>query len=155
MMNSALRNRLDFERIILAKHFPFMRANLYGSNPNFEGGYRTTSGGNNYRLRVAIPSWYPSDMPSLYVVSPSRLRKFGYSGSINNEGTSHAYHTLSNGPGGCVQICHFKSENWDASQTCAGVLAKGLMWCEAYDCHLATGLSIAEILENFRRKISW
>lgn len=155
MMNSALRNRLDFERRILAKHFPFMRANLYGSNPNFEGSYRTTSGGKSYRLRVAIPNWYPSHMPSLYVVSPSRLRKFGYSGYINNEGASHSYHTMGTGPGGCVEICHFKSENWDASQTCAGVLSKGIMWCEAYDCHLATGLSIAEILENFRRKISW
>ena len=105
-------------------------------------------------MRVAIPKWYPSEMPSLYVVSPNRLRKFGCSSYINDEGASHPNHTMGTGPNGCVEICHFKPENWDASQTCAGVLAKGIMWCEAYDCHLVTGLSIAEILENFREKIS-
>lgn len=155
MLSQSLKSRLDFEERIIAKHLPSFDAYLYGDNPYFEGRYTTTSGGRGYKLKLVIPSWYPSDMPSLYVTYPTRLRKYGYSGSINNEGTSHAFHTKSNGPGGCVQICHFRSDNWDASQTCAGVLAKGIMWLEAYDCHLATGRNIADILENFRRKISW
>ena len=153
MSSPSLQKRLRFEQRILARHLPAFRAYLQGNSPYFEGNHRTTSGGNSYRMKVVVPSWYPSGMPSLYVVSPRKLRKYGYGGYINEVGPSHSYHTLSNGPGGCVQICHFKSENWDASQTCAGVLAKGIMWCEAYDCHLATGRSIANILDEFRRKI--
>ena len=138
MLSPSLENRLRFEQRVLAKHLPSFSAYLYGKSPYFEGSYLTTSGGNGYRLKVVVPSWYPSEMPSLYIVSPRRLKKYGRRGSINEEGTSHSYHTLHNGPGGCVQICHFKSESWDASQTCVGVLAKGIMWCEAYDCHLVT-----------------
>ena len=154
-MNYALTNRLDFEERVLRKHLPSFQAYFYGSSPYVAGSYTTTSGGNTYQLKLVIPEWYPSSKPPLYVVSPTRLSKYNYGGYVNDEGTSHAFHTLSNGPGGCVQICHFNSGSWNASQTCAGVLTKGIMWCEAYDCHRITGRTIADILEEFRRKMSW
>ena len=154
MMDRVLKQRLEFEKKILAKYLPYFRAHLYGNDPHFVGSYKTTSGGNYYRLKLVIPKWYPNEMPWLFVVSPWRLRKHNYRGSINEEGITHCFHTMKNGPGGCVQICHFKSDNWDASQTCAAVFTKGIMWCEAYDCYLATGRSMADILDEFRRRIA-
>lgn len=145
--------RLSFEANIFAKHLPSFILHLLEDPPYFVGDYRTTSGGNIYRLKVMVSKWYPNEMPSLYVVSPRRLRKRGGLCFINDVGVSHDYHTRGNGPNGCVQICHFNSDTWDASQTCIGVVTKGIMWCEAYDCHLATGRTIADILDEFRRRI--
>ncbi|MFH2000093.1 MAG: hypothetical protein ABIK28_10445 [Planctomycetota bacterium] len=145
--------RLSFEAKIFAKYLSTFSFDLSQFPPCFVGNYRTTAGGNVYRLKVVPPEWYPNDMPSLYVIAPNRLTKYGDKGYVNDVGISHAYHTMENGPGGCVQICHFNSDTWDASKTCIGVATKGIMWCEAYDCHLATGRTIADILDEFRRRI--
>ena len=155
MLSPSLRDRLDFEQQIIAEHFPDFFSFLFFTNPYVEGTYTTTSGDNSYTLKLIITPWYPDEMPELYVTYPKILRKYDYIGSINEEDVSHEFHTFGTSPEGHVQICHTKPEYWDPSQTCAGVLSKGIMWCEAYDCYLATGRTIATILDEFRRRISW
>ena len=126
-----------------------------GSETSFQGWHTTKMGHRRFELKVLLPKGYPEVVPPLYVTSPLTLRKYG-GGTINSIVASHAFHTLGNGPGGCIQICHFGTGNWDASKTCIGVLFKGMLWCEAYAVHLRTGLNISEILENWgRRKTSW
>lgn len=89
------------------------------------------------------------------------MKRFNFTDSyiewitINSLGCTHDFHTNSNGPGGCVQICHFSPANWDASKTCVSVMIKAVLWCEAYDVHMVTGLSIATIVDQFKRRQEW
>ena len=152
MMDFELMNRLYLEEDIMAKHLPQFRPHLYESTPYFKGYYKTTAGGNRYELKLVIPQWYPDSKPSLYVTNPVTLRKFRNRGNVNSEGVSHDFHTSGSGPGGCVAICHFDSDHWDASKTCVGVFMKGILWLEAYDSHLATGETIADILDEWKRR---
>jgi hypothetical protein len=121
----------------------------------FRGWQKTTVGETNYELKLLIPTLYPDEMPKLYVTSPTALWQHGFRRMVNIEGTSHDFHTLENGPGGCVQICHFKTALWDASRTCVGVFAKGLLWLEAYEVHLRTGRSITDTLSQWKRRQQW
>lgn len=155
MLNRYFFERLRLEREIVNRHLPQFRSYSYATNPYFSGAYTTTAGGRRYTLKLVIPSGYPDDRPSLYVTNPLTLRKFGYRGTVNKIGASHDFHTWSNGPNGCVQICHTKSDQWDASQTCVGVLMKGLLWTEAYDAYMATGRTIAKILKEWQRRQPW
>ena len=147
-----LRNtrRHQLEKAIMAKELPQFQFYEIGEDRYFEGWQRTSTGG-LYLIKLVLSVWFPDQMPSLYITCPQTLWKYG-GGNINSEGASHAFHTRSNGPGGCVQICHFKSENWDASRTCVGVFFKGILWLEAYDVHLAMGMSIEDILEKWKRR---
>jgi ubiquitin-protein ligase len=149
---SDFKSRLQFEKNIVQYEMPQFRLYQMGDEYYFLGRQTTTALGRQYNLKLIIPAWYPDQMPSLFVVSPLTLPKYGHRGTINSEGVSHQFHTQNNGPKGCVQICHFKPERWDASQTCVGVFLKGQLWLEAYDFHLCTGLSIAEILKNWKRR---
>ena len=142
--------RIQLEKAIMAKELPQFQFYEMGEDRYFEGWQRTSTGG-LYLLKLVLPALFPGQMPRLYVTCPQPLWKYG-GGTINSEGASHAFHTRSNGVGGCVQICHFKSENWDASRTCVGVFFKGILWLEAYDVHLAMGMSIEDILKKWKRR---
>lgn len=142
--SSARRRRLDLERQLLARELPQFQLHNIDGNPYVAGWQTTSDGWKTYRLKLLLGPHYPDQMPSLYVVSPLALPNTDGDGTINDEEVSHAFHTLENGPGGCVQICHFKSDYWDASKTCVGVLMKGIVWLEAYEAHLQTGQDIAD-----------
>jgi len=144
MISKAQHCRLVLERKLLAKEMPHFH--LYNIDGNaYVSGWQTTRGSHqNYQLKLVLGYYFPDEMPNLYIVSPHTLWKADRYGTINEEETSHAFHTLSNGPNGCVQICHFKHESWDASKTCVGVLIKGVIWLEAYEAHLRTGKDIAD-----------
>lgn len=146
------KSRLQFEKSIMQNEMPQFLLYQTGNANYFYGCQTTTTLGLLYTLKLTIPTWYPDEMPSLFVVSPLTLPKYGGLGTINNEGISHAFHTQENGPGGCVQICHFQHDYWDASQTCVGVFVKGILWLEAYETHLRTGKDSAEILKNWKRR---
>jgi len=142
--------RLQTEIQLLDKYMPqFKFLKTTYRSKYFEGWYTTAVGSNSYKLRLELPPWYPNEMPTLCVVSPTILWK-QKGGSINSEGVTHAFHTLKNGPGGCVQICHSKRERWEASMTCIGVFTRGVLWLEAYDVHLLTGKDIADILSKWK-----
>jgi len=145
--------RLQVEKGIMARELPQFIFFEIGNDSYFQG-WHIVSTGLLYQLKLVLSEWYPDQMPSLYVSYPLILWKYG-GNTINSEGVSHAFHTLSNGANACVQICHFKSENWDASKTCVGVLFKGILWLEAYAAHLVTGMTIADILKQWERRQRW
>lgn len=142
--------RIKNEEKIISKELPQFHLFKLDDEYSFEGWHTTTTNRLAFELKLSLPTGYPDVMPALYVTYPTILRKYG-GGTINSIGVSHAFHTLGNGPGGCIQICHFKNENWDASKTCVGVLFKGMLWCEACAVHLRTGREIAEIFDNWKR----
>lgn len=150
-----LRNvqaRINGENFIVSKELPQFLFSHSENEPYFMGWHTTSTRQNCYQLKLVLGRYYPDEMPKLYVNSPPFLFNFDYTKTIASIGTSHAFHTLQNGPGGCIQICHFKPETWDSSRTCVGALLKGILWCEAYDVHLTTGKDIAEILSQWKNE---
>jgi len=114
--------RLIVEKELLEKYYPGIRFNRYSDETYFESKATTRSGRMTFRLRIVLPFEYPHAKPKLYVWEPLVLRKWDGS-SLNAEGMSHDFHTLSNGPGGRVQIDHCGV--WDASMSCTEVLMRG------------------------------
>ena len=151
-MSSPVNNRISFESKIMSIHLPYIKLYRDRFGFCFAGRYTTTSGGRTFRLKLSLSYNYPEEMPNLYVVDPILLRTHDFKGNINSKGISHSFHTRTNGPGGCVQICHFSPLSWDSSKTCIGVMVKALLWLEAYSTYLATGINIADILEEWTRR---
>jgi ubiquitin-protein ligase len=153
MRQKILMTRLNIENQILSMN----RFQYHLSNENGDWRYRlwhkTLTEDRYYQLELAIPEHYPDEMPSLFVTSPIILPKYQNQGTVNNEQNSHNYHTGKNGPGGCVQICHSSSNNWDAAQTCWGVFNKGIMWLAAYDLHLINGKTVNENINELAWRI--
>ena len=141
--------RILFESEIMSRELPQFK--LYLFYRCFQGWYKTLTRGCQYQLRLELSPYHPHERPSLYVTFPYTLRKYD-GGTINSMGASHRFHTDKNRLNGYVQICHFSS--WDASKTCVGVFCKGLLWLEAYDVHLLTGMDMADILEQWKRRQS-
>ena len=146
MWSQSQKYRLALEKEILAREMPQFRfCNL--SSDTYVVGKTTTSGRRRwYELTLLLPECYPDEMPELYVSSPVTLWKEDGCETVNDEEVSHSFHTLSNGPDGCVQICHFKPDLWYPSIALTAVLMKGLLWLEAYEAHLRTGDDIASFL---------
>lgn len=135
--------RLAVEQKLLAKYMPDFR--FYDPRGDtYVEGWAQTRGGKSFKLKVMLPPEYPYAKPSLYVMSPVTLPRHGGQGTVNDVGCTHSFHTLENGPDGCVQICH--TRGWDASITLVKVLLKGIVWMEAYSAHLRTGCEIADYL---------
>ena len=59
-------------------------------------------------------------------------------------------HTLSNGPNGEVQICHWRQNRWHSGITLNKVILKVILWLEAYEQHLVTGQSINEFVRTMQ-----
>ena len=136
--------RLALEEKLLLKYMPgFYFYDKMGAT-YISGCYRPNGASREYEIRIDIPFDYPYEKPELFIISPVILWKHGNRGTVNDEGVSHAFHTLEAGHGGCVQICH--TLDWDASLTCVKVILKAILWCEAYEGHLQTGKDIAEFL---------
>ena len=152
MQTNHFKNRVQMEKTIFSKELPQFKYNRTAKERFFKGIYKTSARGNFYELKIVLGKNYPDEMPRMYVASPKTLWVHGENWiSLNSEGTSHQYHTNSNSPEGYVQICHYNSETWHAAKTCTAVAFKGLIWCEAFDTHLTTGLSIAQIIENWEK----
>jgi hypothetical protein len=168
MILKGFKTRLHSEEAIMVKEMPQFRLYQMNHERYFEGYHTTSTNSKCYKLKLAIPDYYPDEMPKLYIVSPSLLfcrfrdvqtiialgMSYGLQ-TINSMGITHAFHTLENGPGGCVQICHFKSALWDASKTCIAVLMKGILWLEAYEVYLNTGMDISTVLNKWKRSQEW
>lgn len=108
-----------------------------------------SNGRNPYELWIPVPAGFPDERPSLYLLRPNPLYD-ARGGTINAVGLSHDMHTLSPGPGGVVQICHWRTDRWHAAITLDKVLLKGLLWLEAYEQHLSTGQPIASYVRTMR-----
>jgi hypothetical protein len=137
---------------LLARELPQFRFYNPAADTYVGGWARTWRGYNNYELGVYLGYMYPDEVPKMYVYSPRLLPKRGGCGTINSEGISHCFHTSGNGPGGCVQICHFRPESWDPSKTVVAVLVKGLIWLDAYEEYLATGKLISQYCDELMNR---
>jgi hypothetical protein len=83
------------------------------------------------------------DSPVL-IISPLTIWKYQRQGTINEVGASRAFHTLSNGPDGCVRICF--TQSWDPDMSYVSILHRGALWLEALEAHQATSLPISDFL---------
>jgi len=117
------------------------------TTPYFGGWVTNIGWRNNYYLKLELSSDFPFRKPSLFVVVPQTLWMIGGIETVNSRGVSHSFHTLTNGPNGCVQICHVR--DWDASMTCQKVLLMGVLWCGAYEEYFRTGRDIKDILSDY------
>jgi len=124
---------------LVARYFPDFKLHPEASLPYYEGGY-TTASSQHFQFRLVLPPGSPDTKPLLYVWAPIRLAKWG-GGTVNSVGCSHAFHTLENGPGGKIQLCHDPS--WHAAKTYVGVLARAIWWAEAYCQHIKKGKNIS------------
>jgi len=141
------RSRLALEAQLLEDEFPHFGFHE-PTGDTYVGGYQHTSAGSRYYLWLPIPRGYPDQCPPAYVYRPNPLWGYLDLRTINSYGCSHQMHTLSNGPQGEVQICHYRPERWDASITLVKVLLKCVLWLEAYEQHLRTNRSIAAFVRT-------
>ena len=135
------------EKKILVQKASNFRVYESGGTTRVEG-WHTTGSGNRFKLQIPDLSGFPVSPMSLWVTSPQTLPKYG-GGTVNSVGSSHSFHTHSNGPNGCIQICHHRS--WDASKTVWSVLFKGILWLTAYEIHEATGRHISDTMKELRK----
>jgi len=150
-----LRNfetRLRIEKALMSREMPQFELIESGKEKYFIGWYTTSLKRNRYQLKISLSDHYPDKMPNLYVVTPRILNKKRGNGTLNHIGTSHAFHTLTNGPNGCVQLCHIGSQRWDASKTCIGVALQSILWTEAYEEYMKTDKLISDILVDWKRR---
>ena len=146
MRSNSQLYRLALEQKILANELPQFSFYDINGDTYVSGWQSTCSHRENYQLKLLLGLHYSDEMPRLYISSPLILPQRNSCRTINNIGVSHFFHTLSNGPDGCVQICHTKPELWNPSMTCVAVLMKGIVWLEAYDAYLQTGRSLNDFL---------
>ena len=138
----------------MSKELPWFRLYEAYGYFSFKGYYTTTVGRRDFQLEARIPDRYPNEMPELVVLSPTRLWKKDSSETIADMGLSHEFHSWGPDYNGHVQICHTKPDQWDASHTCIGVMVKGIIWVEAYCTHRSIGKSIADIIDQWKRRMS-
>lgn len=141
--SSQQRQRLTAERKILIRYFPEAR----WVDPQDASRTRVeidmpTNARNRYRLRLIVPSDYPSSQPDLLVVEPSPLRGRGFD-LLETNGRMHTLTPLYAHPQS-VRVCHYRG--WDPNKTLYLVFMKGRLWLEAYEAHLRTGNPIDDYL---------
>ncbi len=136
-----LQERLILENQILQRD-GLSQFQVYQSNDAYSfflWGTHRTSSANAYEIWSPLPNRYPSSRPPVYVRKPNPLSGYSYIMPINAYGVSHNMHTLSNGPNGEVQICHWRDERWHSGITLNKVMIKAVLWLEAYEQHLSSG----------------
>lgn len=149
MWTAAQRQRLGVEHQILQNEgFTQFSVWHHKSNDTYSAsGYATSISGRRYYLFSQIPPGFPAERPALYITEPLPL--LGYGGVlISSLGVSHAMHTLAPSASGWVQICHWRDARWHSGIVLQKVFLKGLIWIEAYEQHLATGLPLADFVRT-------
>ena len=87
----------------------------------------------------------------MHVELPKILRMYKTWGTINSLDASHDYHTYGPGIDNCVEICY--TDDWDSSCTCVMAIQRGWIWVAAYETHLITGETIAEIIDLWKEEL--
>ena len=143
-------DRLNIERkLVYEELYQFSFYKEFNS-AGFIGWQKSSNGLNDHQLELKLSWNYPDSMPTLIVKSPKYLSMHLNRGTINAEGYSHDFHTLTPDSQSHIKICHYNTESWDASKTCAGVLMKGIWWLKAYEEHYLTGKTINQILKEWK-----
>ena len=146
----SLEERLNLENEVLRAdgldQFRVYKDNYYSSY--YLSGRHYTNAGSGYDIWSPIPKLYPDSRPPIYVTNPNPLPSYEFGVSINSYSLSHSMHTLSTGPGGEVQICHWRDARWHRGITLNKVMLKVVIWLEAYEQHLSTGQSISSFVST-------
>jgi len=138
------RRRLACERKVLERKLPQFHFYNPTGDTYVSGIVPLRSAGLSLTVKCVLDPLFPDVMPPLYVTSPLTLWRYRRRGTVNSEGASHAFHTLWNGPGGVVQICHFKPQQWHSGRSLFAVFMKGLWWSRAYEEHLRSGKPLCD-----------
>lgn len=148
------RRRLALEHQILHQEgFDQFGVYHYASDDSYSAsGTATANSGRQYRLWVPIPLGYPSARPAMYVMSPDPLRMFN-GNPLSSMGVSHQMHTLAPSVSGWPQICHWRDTRWHSGILLQKVFLKALLWIEAYEQHLSTGLPIADFVSTMTERV--
>ena len=144
-----LLQRLTYENQVL-QHDGMPQFKIYSDQPSgyYLLGDHRTIGNHSYTLWSPIPLGFPNSRPHMYILTPNPLWGYGRTSTINDYGVSHRMHTLSNGPNGEVQLCHWRDERWHSGITFNKVMIKAMLWLEAYEQHLSTGHDIDEFVRT-------
>lgn len=130
------QNRLNKEWEIVQKYFPDFSFKAYGTGLCLEGWMRTNYG-NNYQLRLYIPSDMPNSVPEVVILFPNPTVDF-YNRRLVDYSFSSTMHLLSP-KDGYPKICTYKASFWNPNRTFYNVLMKARIWLEALDGHKSTG----------------
>ena len=138
--------RLRIEAQILERHFPGRHAFRDALGPG--GGFLDldlrSSAGRLYRVRMDLQPDYPAAVPRVFLRDPRDLvTREGW--SLVEQSPSHRMHTLQP-VDGCLQLCHYRRENWHSNVTLYKVALKCLLWIEAFENHLKTGRPLVDYL---------
>ena len=130
--------RFALEEQILRKHLPrhyAFEVNSSGVPERLILGFKTSSG-RTYQAKLILDG-YPYSQPKVYLTSPSYITD--YDGILlSSHGVSASMHLLTP-DGRCPQICHYKSDLWNANKSLWLVAMKVLVWLEAFQGHLSSG----------------
>ena len=146
--------RLAFEEAQVKNYFPQFDVRNRTLNTYYIGLLRAKGYRNKYELKLSVLSRFPNEAPKLYVMSPRILRMYKGRGTINAlvlDGPSHSYHVNRTPKKNPVEICY--SNSWNASCSCVQAIWRGWIWTAAYEVHLITGRTIADIIDEWRRKL--
>ena len=88
--------------------------------------------------------FFPDNYPRVFVVAPRLLT---FSGAPLSP-MRHDMHTNEPDPHGNPQICHSGATAWSPATSLTAVVLKCRIWLEAYEAHLRTGRTIAELLPS-------
>lgn len=134
--------RLAFEERIIKQEMPnFIFTDKTYCDLTCVKGDFISSSNTTYYLAIRVGCGYPVTMPRLYVTYPCPLK--GYNSILMTTfGSSHSMHTLPADWDNYTQICHTKPGFWSSSDTIPKVLAKGMLWVEAFEVFKKTGQDI-------------
>jgi hypothetical protein len=142
------RYRLAAEKKLLKESFPHFQFYSPTENTYLLGNWRS-SRGNVFGIRIDLPSGFPDECPSTYIVSPSPLRGKWWK-RIDSYGSSHEMHCWTSDRPGAVKICTFRPEFWSAAFSLPMVALKAQLWLEALESHRDTGRNIADYLRTWQ-----
>ena len=140
-------SRLGVEKTILEKFFKDQLEWFDPSgNTKIELKLRSNSD-TEYKLRVYLPTDFPSSCPNMVVVFPKQLTtKNGQPLPLLDE----HFHTLGT-VDDFTKLCHYSPELWTDDNTLYQVFMKGRLWIEAYEGHLATGNTMDHYLKHMNQ----
>ena len=142
--------RLALEENLVRKYFPNFTAYDRKGDTYYTGWIREAGYRGEYKLRLKLPICFPDKKLSMYVELP-RILSMKEGGTINSLGSTHDWHNYRNGADNPVKICF--TNDWDSSCTCLMAVQRGWVWIAAYEIHLITGETIAQIIDRWREKL--
>lgn len=137
-------DRITYERVILSQRLPQYQFSWIRQDIVVHGWY-TANSGRRFELQLLLGPYYPHAIPTMVLLTPHTV-PLRPSGTLNELGTSHAFHTGPTTHDGRVTLCF--TNHWDASISCVLIFLRAMVWCEGYCAHCSTGQPISDYVRN-------